>query len=251
MMSNVFVDTWGTGTPVVLVHGALATGAEEWQEQRPLADDGYRLLVMDRRGYGKSPAVDGEDFLRDADDIDAVIGGGAHVVAHSYGGLGAMFAAARRPEAVRSLALLEPPAFTMTSDDDARRLVDDVRGIWNDDLPDQEWLERFLEAVGTNPASLPPEIFEAAMPLVPLARRSRPAWDREPPVADLAAAPFPKLVVSGAHSSGFDAICDELAENIEASRAVVEGAGHEIQFTGTPINDVLLGLWRSTEPVGA
>ncbi len=36
-MSDVFIDTWGTGTPVVLVHGALATGPEEWQEQRPLA----------------------------------------------------------------------------------------------------------------------------------------------------------------------------------------------------------------------
>src|SRR5262245_38742448 len=29
----------GTGTPVVLVHGSLATGAEEWQAQRPLADE--------------------------------------------------------------------------------------------------------------------------------------------------------------------------------------------------------------------
>ncbi len=191
--------------------------------------------------------MDGEDFLCDAHDIDAAIGDGAHVVAHSYGGLGAMFAAARRPEAVHSLVLLEPPAFTMTADDDARRLVDDVRDIWDEDLSDERWLERFLAAVGTDPATLPSEILEAAMPLVPLARRSRPAWDREPPVADLAAAPFPKLVVSGAHSTGFDAICDELAENIDASRAAVEGAGHEIQFTGTPVNDLLLGIWRSTE----
>lgn len=246
-MTDICIDTWGTGTPVVLVHGALATGAEEWQEQRPLADEGYHFRVMDRRGYGSSPAVDGEDFLRDADDIDAVIDDGAHVVAHSYGGLGAMFAAARRPDAIHSLALLEPPAFTMTSDEDARRLVDDVRGIWHEDLSDEQWLERFLEAVGTDPATLPPEIFEAAAPMVPLVRRSRPAWDREPPVADLAAAPFPKLVVSGAHSTGFDAVCDELAEQLDASRAAVEGAGHEIQFTGTPINDLLLDLWRSTE----
>jgi len=107
----------------VLVHGALATGSEEWQEQRPLADAGYRLLVLDRCGYGSSPPIDGEDFLVDADDIDVAIGDGAHVVAHSYGGLGAMFAAARRPEAVYSLTLLEPPAFTMTSDDRARHLV--------------------------------------------------------------------------------------------------------------------------------
>lgn len=55
--------------------------------------------------------------------------------------------------------------------------------------------------------------------------------------------PFPKLVVSGGHSAGFDAICDDLANRIGASREVVAGAGHEIQFTGTPINDILLALW--------
>lgn len=247
-MSDVFVDEWGTGTDVVLVHGGLATGAEEWQAQEPLADEGYRLLVLDRRGYGNSPAADGEDFLRDAEDIADVMGDGAHVVAHSYGGLGAMFAAAQRPGATRSLTLLEPPAFTMTSDNDAARdLVENVRGIWDHDVPDEEWLERFLEAVGTDTATLPLEILEEAAPLVPLVRRGRPAWDREPPVDGLAATPFPKLVVSGGHSAGFDAICDALARRINASRAEVSGAGHEIQFTGAPINDALLNLWSIAE----
>lgn len=247
-MTELHMDAWGTGSPVVLVHGALATGAQEWETQRPLAEEGFRLLVPDRRGYGTSPAAHGEDFLRDADDIAEIIGDGAHVVAHSYGGLGAMFAAAQRPEAIRSLALLEPPAFTMTSyDGAARELVDAVRGIWDEDLPDDEWLMRFLEAVGTDPATLPPEVLHEAAPLVPLVRQSRPAWDREPPLAELAAAPFHKLVVSGGHSQGFEAICDELADQIDASRAVVEGAGHEIQFTGPPINGALRDLWRTAE----
>jgi hypothetical protein len=80
---------------------------------------------------------------------------------------------------------------------------------------------------------------------VPLLRKGRPAWDREPPASELAAAPFPKLVVSGGHSEGFEAICDELAEQIDAARAVIEGAGHEIQFAGAPTNDALLNLWAS------
>ena len=29
MVSNLFVDSWGSGVPVVLVHGSLATGADE------------------------------------------------------------------------------------------------------------------------------------------------------------------------------------------------------------------------------
>ena len=81
---------------------------------------------------------------------------------------------------------------------------------------------------------------------MPVFRRGRPGWHSELPLEELAAAPFPKLVVSGGHSTGFDAICDDLAERIGASRAVVEGAGHEIQFAGAPVNDTLLARWRTT-----
>ena len=98
--ASVYVEEWGEGTPVVLVHGSLATGAEEWDSQRPLAEQGFRLSVFDRRGYGQSPFAVGEDYLLDADDIVELMGDGAHLVGHSYGGLGAMFAAAcgpRRP----------------------------------------------------------------------------------------------------------------------------------------------------------
>jgi pimeloyl-ACP methyl ester carboxylesterase len=239
------IEAWGDGPPVVMVHGSLATGAEEWKEQAPLAEAGYRLVVLDRRGYGDSPPAEGEDFLRDADDIADLLGEGAHVVAHSYGGLGAMVAAARRPEAVHSLALLEPPAFTLTADEDAAALVDELRDMWDEEVSDPTWLARFLRAVGTDPGDLPPAMLEEATPLVPLVRRSRPAWEREPPVEELASAPFPKLVVSGGHSVGFDAICDALARRIDATRAEVAGAGHEIQFTGAPVNRALLGLWRS------
>ena len=126
-----------------------------------------------------------------------------------------------------------------------RALVDDVRRLWGQELPDREWVVRFLKAVGSDPDALTPELIAAAVPLMPVVRRGRPTWDAELPLAELASAPFPKLVVSGGHSAGFDAICDDLAERIGASRAVVEGAGHEIQFAGRPINDVLLALWRT------
>ena len=244
--NNLHVERWGSGTPVVLVHGSLATGAEEWEAQRPLADMGFRLIVLDRRGYGQSPAADGEDFLVDADDIAELMGDGAHLVGHSYGGLGVMFAAARRPEATKSLTLLEAPAFAVAPDHpEVRALVDGVREMWNSDLPDAEWVVNFLKAVGSDPDEFPPEFLAAAVPLVPVFRRGRAVWDADLPLAALAAASFPKLVVSGGHNAGFDAMCDELAERIGGARATIEGAGHEIQFTGEPINDALLALWRT------
>src|SRR5687767_10583455 len=84
VMTDLFVQSWGSGTPVVLVHGSLATSDDEWQAQRPLADEGFRLLRFDRRGYGQNGTAPGEDFLRDADDIAALMGDGAHLVGHSY-----------------------------------------------------------------------------------------------------------------------------------------------------------------------
>ena len=53
--TDLYVESWGDGTPVVLVHGSLATGAEEWQAQRPLADEGFRLLVPTAAATGGAP----------------------------------------------------------------------------------------------------------------------------------------------------------------------------------------------------
>ena len=244
-MSDLFVEAWGDGTPVVLVHGSLATGADEWQAQRPLADRGCRLLVFDRRGYGRSAAAAGEDFVRDGEDIADLMGAGAHLVGHSYGGLGVLFAAARRLDATRSLTVLEPAAFALGQQHPAARaLAAEVRQLWLEDLPDEEWVIRFLRAVGSD--QIPPDLLAAAVPLTPLLRRGRPLWEPDLPLADLASASFPKLVVSGGHSAGFEAICDDLAERIHASRIVIEGAGHEVQFTGPPLNEALLTMWHST-----
>jgi pimeloyl-ACP methyl ester carboxylesterase len=246
--TDLHVEAWGNGTSVVLAHGSLATAAEEWEAQRPLADAGFRLLVPDRRGYGRSPAATGEDFLRDAEDIGALMGDGTHLVGHSYGGLGVLLAAARRPQATLSLVLLEPAAFALGQHHPAgRALVDQVRRMWDQDIPDEQWVVGFLKAVGSDPDEFPPDFLAAALPLVPVFRRGRPTWYPDLPLEQLAAAPFPKLVVSGGHSAGFDAICDDLAERIGASRAVVDGAGHEIQFTGTPINDTLQAHWRAIQ----
>ena len=127
-----------------------------------------------------------------------------------------------------------------------------MRSLWGQDLPDDEWVFRFLQLVGSRPEDLSPELIASAVTLVPVLRRGRPIWEPELPIAELASAPFPKLVVSGGHHAGFDAICDDLAEQIGGFRITIVGAGHEVQFTGPPINEALLALWqRSAPPVAA
>ena len=243
---DLHVECWGDGTPAVLLHGSLATGAQEWEAQRPLADDNFRLVVFDRRGYGRSPAAAGEDFIADAADIAALLGDGAHLVGHSYGGLGAMLAAAHRPEATLSLTLLEPAVTTCGLDDPAwSALVDSLRTFWrNRDLADDEWVVEFLVAVGSDPAEFPPEFLLEASALAPLLRNGRPPFDAELPLEALRNASFPKLVVSGGHHAGFNAMCLDLADRIGAEHATVAGAGHEIQFTGQPLNAQLADFWQ-------
>jgi pimeloyl-ACP methyl ester carboxylesterase len=79
---------------------------------------------------GEGPAVQGEDFLRDADDIADLMGNGAHLVGHSYGGLGVLFARCPPSRCALSLTLLEPGAFTLGQQHQAARaLVADVRRL--------------------------------------------------------------------------------------------------------------------------
>src|SRR5919204_204113 len=44
----------------------------------------------------------------------------------------------------------------------------------------------------------------------------RPPWEADVPLHALAAAPWPKLVVSGDHSPAFETLCDVIAERIGA-----------------------------------
>ena len=56
-MSDLFVDPWGSGVPVVLVHGSLAIGADEWQAQRALAEEGFRLCLITITSVPTFPVV--------------------------------------------------------------------------------------------------------------------------------------------------------------------------------------------------
>ena len=238
------VDLWGDrGVPVLLVHGSVTNGEMTWGQQRPLARR-YRLYVMDRRGYHPNPPAEREDFEVDSRDVVELLGangaGGMHLVGHSYGGVISLLAAARRPGLVRSLTVIEPPAFGVAADDPrVRAFIDGTVEYWTNGPRDPEaFLRGFLEIAGSStspPTPLPPPMLQAARLL--MAERS-PAEARIP-LDELRRAPFPKLVVSGAHSPVFDRVCDVLEEALSAERAVISGARHSVQRTGAPFNDRL------------
>ena len=71
---QLFYNDWGSGRPVVLIHGwPLNSGM--WEYQAPvLAQSGYRVIAYDRRGFGKSDQPwTGYDYDTLADDLDALM----------------------------------------------------------------------------------------------------------------------------------------------------------------------------------
>jgi pimeloyl-ACP methyl ester carboxylesterase len=237
-------EVWGTGTRVVLVHGSLATGPLEWEGQRPLVDDGYQLVVPTRRAYVSRPVEVGEDFVTDGADVAPLLGDGAHLVGHSYGGLAAMVAAASRPDAVRSLVLAEAPTFDVVVDDpDVARLRAGIQALIGHSGEDREFLASFLAAVGTAVEEFPPELVDELVGMVPAVRRGRRPWQSPLPLDAVAAASYPVLVVSGNHHPAFTAMADGLARRLAAEQLVVEGAGHEMQMVAEAFNAGLRDWW--------
>lgn len=245
------IQRWGEqGSEVLFVHGSVMNGEMTWAEQRPLAER-WRLLVLDRRGYFPNPPFDHEDFAEDAPMVAELLGEGMHLVGHSYGAVVSLLAADERPEAVRSLTVVEPPAFGVALDDEAARTLGErLRRYWERGPDEPEaFLRGFLQRVGSSaklPSPLPPPLLQNAKLLMV----ERLPTEAMIPFERLREAPFPKLVVSGAHSAAFDAVCDALQEGLGAERAVIPGAGHSVPRTGAPFNDRLEAFLRAAEATG-
>lgn len=113
-LTEIAVTREGHGPELLLVHGG-ASSRTTWQTLRPLAAH-WRLVLVHRRGYPPSPPGR-HDFEQDAVDLAPLLESRPHVLAHSYGVLGALIAATGNPGGVRSLTLIEPPLFYLAPSD--------------------------------------------------------------------------------------------------------------------------------------
>jgi pimeloyl-ACP methyl ester carboxylesterase len=102
----------GSGEPVLLIStGPIADSPLPLFTEKALA--GYRLIRYRQRGLDRSTGAGPVSFAQHAADAAGLLGHlgvpRAHVAGHSTGALIALQLAADRPEAVQTLALLEPP----------------------------------------------------------------------------------------------------------------------------------------------
>jgi pimeloyl-ACP methyl ester carboxylesterase len=234
------VERLGHGPPVLFIHGDIVGPSLTWRKQRELAER-WTLLIPSRPGFGASPPLERNDFQVEAPMFAELLGDGAHLVGHSYGGVIALLAAAERSEAVRSLTVSEPGCLRVAEGTPA---VDEM--IANGELlfrnpssiPSEEFLRLFRGGAGSAYAT-PDELEGDLLHGVELLKRERPSWEADIPLERLAAGEFPVLVLSGGHSPAFEAVCDRLADALSAERAVIQGRGHTVPSTGEPYNQRL------------
>jgi len=168
------VDTWydeaGQGDPLVLLHGGMCTN-ETWGAQTPAFVERFRTLAPERRGHGHTADEDGPlsygDMATDTIGfLETVVGGPAHIVGWSDGGIIGLLVAMKRPDLVRRLVVIgtnydtagvvpeaEEMFAQMTSDSPGMARL---RGLYELHSPDgpEHWpvvFGKFLEMAGREP----------------------------------------------------------------------------------------------------
>lgn len=232
------VERVGSGPPVVFVHGSIVGAGRTWRRQRALAVD-WTLWLPNRPGFGTSPELERGDFEREAPIVAELLGDSSHLVGHSYGAVIALLAAAIRPDAVRSLIVSEPGLLRLAGHDAAtEEMIARGEEMYRrgPEADPGDFLRAFRSGVHSaheTPEELPDWLERGARH----AARERPVWHADVPLDALAAAAFPKLVVSGGHSLVFEALCDNLAQRLGgAERVIIPGHGHTIPAAGEVYN---------------
>jgi pimeloyl-ACP methyl ester carboxylesterase len=222
----------GTGEPVVFLHGAGGTGAT-WARY---ADSrrGRAMYAIDTIGdLGRSRQ---QKPVESADDLsrwlaETLTGLGlepAHLAGTSYGGFLALNLATSRPDAVRSLYLIEPAGLVRAAI--AKFMVWGMAGLFASALPGS--LRRVAAQRLRNPLVENRELMHLAMYG---ARHHRSRLLRPEPLTDeqLRSIAAPTHIVFGAKSEVFPVNAARARASLlhNATTEVIAGAGHAVAMS--------------------
>jgi len=126
---SVFFRRYGSGEPVLLLHGGFMF-AESWAGQIPALAREYQVIATDSRGHGRTalgtrPITYRQMAIDTAVLIEELGLGPVHLVGWSDGGCAGIGLALERPELLRSLVLIGTPFNTDNYTERARRVIDD------------------------------------------------------------------------------------------------------------------------------
>ena len=235
--------TWpGAGPAALLLHG-IGNYGRYWDLFADATGGRLRLVAPDARGHGESGrpergyapgdfAADAVAIL-DANGIDRAV-----VVGHSMGGLHSIALAARHPDRVRALAIVDASVEPLAEGSErAARLLTGRPERFADREEARAYLER------TSPG-YPPAVYENRLAWVFREERGGLVWrsdtralrqimEARVPTADrwgaLAAIRAPALVVRGTRSNVLSAeVADRMAGALPNGRVLELDAGHNV-----------------------
>jgi pimeloyl-ACP methyl ester carboxylesterase len=251
-----------TNPPVLLVPGWTGSKEDFGPILEPRGEAGYLVTAVDQRGQFRSPFRPDGDYSPIALGNDlrlaaAALGGGVHLLGHSFGGLVARAAVLAAPDQFRSLVLLDSgPAGV---DDGRRERLDLMRPVLA-----QHGLAAVYQALvqldASEPGYKPPsdeearfmrERFLASDPQA-LIGMAEALIDEPDLIADLAAADLPILVACGADDDVWSPqIQAGMARRLGAPYTAIAGAAHSPAVENpTATVATLVEFWRSAENHG-
>ena len=244
---SIFLEEFGSGDPLVLVHGSWVDHME-WPFIVPLLVPRFRVTVYDRRGHSRSERLPTQGSIReDVADLAAIIeraGAPAHVLGNSMGASISLRLASERPELFRTLNVHEPPLFGLLHDDPkTKALAEETDNLILPVINDlaagntEEGARRFVDMVvgqGTWDNMLPDEVKRLFINNAPtFLDETRDPELLTPDLNALSRFDRPVLLSGGSESPPFFApVLDKLATVLpKATRKTFEGAGHIPHFT--------------------
>ena len=107
---KLFFQKYGSGPPIIILHGLFGSG-DNWRSiGRSLADQ-FSVYLVDLRNHGRSPWHPDHTYPAMAGDVLELLDRQgierAHIVGHSMGGKTAMYLALRHPHRVEKLIVVD------------------------------------------------------------------------------------------------------------------------------------------------
>lgn len=249
---QLYYETAGRGTPLVLVHG-FSFDMRMWDDQFVALANNYRVIRYDVRGFGKSVPPPDAPYSY-ADDLrgllDALGIERAHLVGLSMGGAIVVDFAVDHPSRVLSLVPVDAPLGGFDWITDFYKRVGVAGAVANDagmDAALKLWLEDELLA----PAMNNPRVAIAVRDIV----SDYAGWHwtsgvkgvvrTTPTIQLLNSITAPTLVIVGEHDlPDFRATADAMADGIPGARKVVmNGVGHMSNMEDPAgFNSILVGF---------
>jgi pimeloyl-ACP methyl ester carboxylesterase len=244
--ASIWSASYGTGKPVILLHGGLGHSGNFGNQVAALTDDGYRVIVIDSRGHGRSTR-DARPYSYEqmAGDVVAVMDalgiGQAALVGWSDGACIALTFAKAHPERVAGVFF-----FACNMDPSGVQEIDESNPLLGRCFGRHAKDYAALSAMRGEPVG----DFDAFVAAVTEMQRTQPNWS----AADLAALRLPVAIVQGENEEFIKREhLEYLARTIPgATHTMLPGVSHFAPIQNPDLfNTAVLGFLGGLPEVGA